>query len=93
MKYFAGYFHVCAEANLTILQHIWNASHHSPLSLPDQAEQGRKHLFMGGFPLAVQVTPQSPGPSGLSTEYRVTSTSQPQPRCEHRQGERQTLRQ
>ena len=47
VKYFAGYFDVCPEANLTILQHIWNASHH-PLSSPDQAEgwEGREDICL-----------------------------------------------
>ena len=81
VKYFAGYFHVCPCANLTILQHIWNAPHRPP----DQAEgspgEGR-HLFMGGFPLAVWVSSAVTRP--IRPGYSVSSEHQS--RCEHSEG-------
>ena len=76
VKYFAGYFHVCPCANLTILQHIWNAPHRPP----DQAEgspgEGR-HLFMGGFPLAVWVSSAVTRP--IRPGYSVSIASEHHP--------------
>ena len=87
VKYWTGYFHVCPEANLTILQHIWNAPRH-PLSSSDQARgplvRGEGNTFVYTRISSGSRSPQqSPGHPAWGCSVSTSIACEYQPRCEN----------